>query len=109
MLALMKWWRYTADMATKKTTTTKRKRAVKTTKKAPEMKSFRVAKEETPFFTFRLTKQTVYWLILSAVVIAFTLWLLKLQSDIQDIYNNIDANSNSVIDVPLTTDNKKKN
>lgn len=96
-------------MATKKTTTTKRKRTVKTTKKAPEMKSFRVAKESTPFLTFRLTKQTIYWLILSAVVVAFTLWLLKLQSDIQDIYNNIDANSSAAIETPSAASDNKKN
>lgn len=95
-------------MATKKTTTTKRKRTTKTTKKAPEMKSFRVAKEDTPFFTFKLTRQTLYWLVLSVVVVAFTLWILKLQADIQDIYNSIDANSSAIIDMPMTGDDATK-
>lgn len=104
-------------MATKKTTTTKRKSAVKTTPKraksspkrakAPVMRSFRVAQAEAPFFTFKLTKQTLYWLVLSAVVVAFTLWILKLQSDIEDIYNSIDATNNAVIEVPQTHHKKR--
>ena len=95
-------------MATKKTTTTKRKRIVRSIKKTPQVKSFRVTKDDTPFFTFKLTRQTVYWLALSAVVIAFTLWILKLQSDIQDIYNSIDANNSTVIDIPVDADKLKK-
>lgn len=49
--------------------------------------------EETEFMTFRITKQTLYWLVLGAVVILFTLWLSKLQSDIQTLYDQIDASS----------------
>lgn len=49
--------------------------------------------EETEFMTFRVTKQTVYWLVLGAVVILFTFWLTQLQSDIQDLYDQIDANT----------------
>ncbi len=110
VLALTLRWRYTAGMVTKKTTTPKRKRTVKTTKraKASEAKSFRVAPEDVPFFTFKLTRQTLYWLVLSVVVIAFTLWILKLQSDIQDIYNSIDANSSTIIEGPLDVEKSKK-
>lgn len=49
--------------------------------------------EESSFFTFRITKQTLYWLVLGAVVIMFTLWLTKLQSDIQDLYDQVDAST----------------
>lgn len=99
-------------MATKKTTTTKRKQPAKSSRraKAPQVRSFRVAPENAPFLTFKLTKQTLYWLVLSAVVIAFTLWILKLQSDIQDIYNSIDASNSTIIEVPMDADKiKKKN
>jgi hypothetical protein len=41
--------------------------------------------------TFRVTKQTVYWLVLGAVVILFSTWILRLQADIQSIYDSIDA------------------
>jgi len=97
-------------MATKKTTTTKRKRVTTSTKrkKSPEMQSFRVARDDVPFFTFKLTKQTLYWLVLSAVVVAFTLWILKLQSDIQEIYNSIDANNSALINGPIDPDKVKK-
>jgi len=41
--------------------------------------------------TFQLTKETVYWLVLGAVVILFTIWLMRLQMDIQTLYDDIDA------------------
>lgn len=49
--------------------------------------------EDSAFMTFRITKQTLYWLVLGAVVIMFTLWLTKLQADIQDLYDQIDAST----------------
>lgn len=49
--------------------------------------------EDAAFMTFRITKQTLYWLVLGAVVIMFTLWLMKLQTDIQDLYDQVDASS----------------
>jgi hypothetical protein len=106
VLALRPSERYTAVMATKKTTT-KRKSPAKRSRKSAEMKSFRIAKEETPFLTFKLTKQTLYWLVLAVVVIGFTLWILKLQSDIQDIYNSIDASSNAPVEMTVPTEKHK--
>lgn len=76
----------------------------KSNKKQP-VRSFRVAKPESPFFTFSITKQTVYWLVLSAVVLVFGLWLIKLQSDIQGIYDSIDATNAEQIEIPI---NKKQ-
>jgi hypothetical protein len=46
-----------------------------------------------PFFTFSLTRQTVYWLVLGVILIVFALWITKLQSDIQSIYDTIDMNT----------------
>ncbi|MES2875858.1 MAG: hypothetical protein V4678_00135 [Patescibacteria group bacterium] len=93
-------------MATKKTTTKKtpvKKKAAVTRKATPKRKSagkraalrshIGLQAEETAFMTFRITKQTVYWLVLGAVVIVFTLWLARLQSEIQTIYDQIDANT----------------
>lgn len=96
---------YTTYMATKKTTT--KKAAVKKTapkrpaaKKATKKSSSKglrahiaLQPEETEFMTFRITRQTLYWLVLGAVVILFTLWLMRLQSDIQSLYDQIDANT----------------
>jgi hypothetical protein len=96
---------YTTYMATKKPTTKKaavkktapkRPAAKKTTKKSSS-KGLRahiaLQPEETDFMTFRITRQTLYWLVLGAVVIMFTLWLMQLQADIQTLYDQIDANS----------------
>ena len=95
-------------MATKKTSTKKtpakkpstaRKSTAKKSTKKPvaSRMSLRnhvgLQREELAFFTFRITKQTVYWLVLGAVVIMFTLWLAKLQSDIQDLYDQVDAST----------------
>lgn len=93
-------------MATKKkTTTTKKRPATKTSKrsKQSEMKSFRISPEEQPFFTFRLTRQTTYWILISIVILGLALWILKLQAEIQDLYNVIDANTNAVMEMPATT------
>ena len=92
-------------MATKKSPTKKTPAKKPTAKKAPAKKAAHrsprmslrshvgLRSEDSEFFTFRLTKQTVYWLVLGAVVIMFTLWLTKLQSDIQTLYDQIDAST----------------
>ena len=98
-------------MATKKTTTKKAPASKKlstvrksTPKKTARKKSnfsaasvitsrVRLEREDTAFFTFRITRQTLYWLILGAVVLLFTVWLTQLQSDIQDLYDQIDAST----------------
>ena len=96
---------YTTYMATKKTTTKKaavkkaapkRPAAKKTTKKSSSAglrTHVALRAEETDFMTFRITRQTLYWLVLGAVVILFTIWLMRLQSDIQSLYDQIDANT----------------
>ena len=55
--------------------------------------------------SFNITIQTVYWLILGAVVILFTMWILRLQADVEEIYDQIDANM-SQLNEPIT--DKKK-
>jgi len=88
----------------KKTTTTKstvkkktapRKAAAKksSAKRAPLVRQIGLRPEETDFMTFRITRQTLYWLVLGAIVILFTVWLMKLQMDIQSLYDQIDANT----------------
>lgn len=47
------------------------------------------------FMNVRFTAQTVYWLVLGVVVVLFTLWLMHLQASIQAIYDQIDANNES--------------
>lgn len=87
-------------MATKKTSTKK-----STTKKAPARKAalrkgsakssssrmIALTPESGEFMTFRLTRQTVYWMVLGTVVVLFSIWILRLQSDVQSIYDKIEA------------------
>ena len=83
-----------AAKVSKKVSSPAKKASVK--KSAPKqqaVRSFRVSKPETPFLTFSLTRQTAYWLVLGLIFIVFALWITKLQSDIQGIYDTIDMNT----------------
>ena len=96
---------YTTYMATKKPTrkkaavkkpAAKRPTAKKSTKKSASAglrSHIALRPEETDFMTFRITRQTLYWVALGAVVILFTIWLMQLQADIQSLYDQIDANT----------------
>lgn len=57
------------------------------TKKAStqELRSFRLAKDEPPFKTFRISRQTVYWVILVCFIIFAQLWIIKLQIDVSNL------------------------
>lgn len=68
-----------------------KKFAIKKTsaKKPAKMQSFRVYKDDTPFTTFRLTRQTFYWAILLIFIIMTQLWLLQIQMDIADLTNSL--------------------
>ena len=84
--------------AAKKTTT---KRVVASSKKAPKaVKSLvpRLESEspEAKFLSFNPTIQTLYWVVIGVICICFTLWIAKLQSDINAIYDSIDATQSSV-------------
>lgn len=87
----------TTKKAPAKKTAPKRPAAKKTTKRKAQATGLRahvaLRPEETDFMTFRITRQTLYWLVLGAVVILFTLWLMKLQADIQSLYDQIDIST----------------
>lgn len=101
-------------MATKKTTTkkapAKKKPVTKTTakkvSKSTKSNSSRVLAikpEQEDFMTFRVNRETVYWAVLGAVVILFTMWIMQLQADIQSLYDDIDANSATYDATDLST------
>ncbi len=92
----------------------------KTTKKAPSAKKTTVTRkksvahkksglssqigleaETAPFMRFKLTSQTLYWIVLGLVVIAFTMWLMNLQDSIQSLYDEIDATNTTSLQVPV--------
>ena len=83
-------------MATKKKTPAKKVAAKRATpkktvvrKQAAADQAFKVVREKTPFLTFKVTEQTVYWAILFIYVFALSLWVLRIQLDILDIVNQI--------------------
>lgn len=86
-------------MATKKPTkkaATKHKTTRKTSKKSTvpsfkNMKSFKLSHDVVPFTTFRFTAQTVYWLLLSLVILILALWILNLQLQVVQLTNNINT------------------
>ncbi len=71
--------------------TTKKKKPA--TKKAAPYKSFVRADGPKPFVAFRLTQQTIYWLILSLLVLALGTWAMFLTIKVQQIYDQVDANN----------------
>lgn len=83
---------------TKKSASTKAKASK--TRQSPSVQSFRPTSSDTPFLTFRITRQTLYWFILSVVVLFFGLWIVKLQIQIEDIYNSIEFNNVTLDTVP---------
>ena len=52
-----------------------------------------IVPDSQPFMTFRLTTQTLYWLIFAVTVLALGLWVLKLNIEIVSLYDQIDQNN----------------
>lgn len=78
-----------ATVATK-TKTSAAKKAHSTKKKPQTIESFRPCKDESKFLEFKVTKQTLYWLIISMLVLFLGLWIFKVQRDVHAIYDQID-------------------
>ena len=84
-------------MATAKKVTAKKAtaRKVSVKKSSPRkarkvsVKSFKVSPEATPFVSFRITDQTVYWSILLILILVLALWVLQIQVNISNILDSI--------------------
>ena len=59
-------------------------------KNVPKMTSFHLAKADQPFMTFKITVQTVYWLILSGVVLLLGIWMIIINQRVQAIYDQVE-------------------
>lgn len=68
----------------------------------PAVRSFRRSHPD-PFFTFRMTHQTLYWFILCAFVLGLGLWVISINEKVQHIYDQIDQTNaaTDAIYVPL--------
>ena len=69
--------------------TTKKKSS--TTHKQSGERSLARSSSDTPFFTFRITQQSIYWLILCLLVLALGVWVITLSVKVQQIYDQVDA------------------
>lgn len=67
-----------------------------------QMRSFRPAAVSEPFFTFRLTRETLYWLILSAIVLALGIWVTNINIKVQMIYDQIDQTNRQILELDTT-------
>jgi hypothetical protein len=50
-------------------------------KEVPKMRSFHVSPNNPTFGTFKITRQTVYWVIIVSFIIFMQLWILALQME----------------------------
>jgi len=55
---------------------------------APKMRSFHVAPNNPTFSTFKITRQTVYWIIIISFIIFMQLWILSLQMETSTFIEN---------------------
>lgn len=58
--------------------------------KQPSVQSMKVCKDPEPFMTAKITQQTVYWLIIGLAVMLLGMWILKVQNEVQSIYDQIE-------------------
>lgn len=85
--------------ATKKTRTTKPKTAKTSTKAAPARKKTVVktvaakpaAAPKPGFFSFNVTRESIYWLILVMAVLALGVWVVNLTDKVNRDYDEIEA------------------
>ncbi len=80
----------TQKKAATKTTTTRKKTA---SKKVARPESFKAYADQTPFFTFRITHETFYWIILSSLVLALGVWVITLSMQVQRLYDQVEASN----------------
>lgn len=86
-----------ATKSVKKSTTKKApartatKTRVKHASAKPVVRSFVPTPATEPFLTLRISNQTVYWLILSSIVLGLALWVTSINIKVQEIYDSIDA------------------
>lgn len=83
----------------------KKKKTVKTSsKKTSSMKSFTIARDTPPFFSFRITYQTFYWLTLCLLILALGIWVITLNMRVQQLYDQIDASSSDTSQTTMLKD-----
>lgn len=52
-------------------------------------KDFEAAKEVTPFMSFMVTEQTIYWSILLVLILGLSFWVLTINNQVNDILSQL--------------------
>lgn len=90
----------TKKLAHKRASATSASKTTVHTTKTPAVKSFHASRPVDPFFTFRISHQTLYWLVLAILVIGLATWVLIISIRVQHIYDEIDTTSSQNFDLP---------
>jgi hypothetical protein len=53
-----------------------------------KMRSFRISPNNPSFTTFKITRQTLYWVIIIGFIIAMQLWIIAMQIETSDFIEN---------------------
>ena len=69
------------------------KKPAKTATKSHRYISLALVPDDKPFLTFRVTRQTLYWLIFSVAILGLGLWVLNLNMQVLSLYDQIDNNN----------------
>jgi hypothetical protein len=72
--------------------TTKKKISRSRSSKSGE-RSLQRSSQEVPFFTFRITQQSVYWLTLCLLILGLGIWVITLTIRVQSIYDQVDRSA----------------
>lgn len=72
---------------TAKTTAKKKSAATKT----PNYETLKLTKKDVPFFKTNLTVQTFYWTIIAFLILILGLWIINLQYEVQNLYNQLET------------------
>jgi len=58
--------------------------------KTVKLESFKIQKETGPFMSFKITEQTVYWLVVVLMVFLLGIWVLNIQMDLSELLDQIE-------------------
>lgn len=66
-------------------------KVVKKSRSTSKAESFQLMKDRTPFMTYQVTQQTIYWAILFVYILILSLWILNIQLDTLRIIDKINS------------------
>ncbi|NCO10538.1 hypothetical protein GW746_01755 [Candidatus Saccharibacteria bacterium] len=64
-----------------------KRKSIKVTVPRYKYESFKLSRDVPPLMTFKITRQTLYWLVIVSFLIFFQLWIIKLQLQVAHVVN----------------------